>query len=731
MDLRNISGITLFKRLHYSTKIFFIFWMMTSQLVILSQKSSNPEFSSIKFQIEDSLKVKAYENIGDRYNTQKNLDSAIFYYEKGYELANKISYMNGVGRNAYSLGNIFLDKQKNDRAIFFYLKAISAWDNINYQNGLGDCYTNLGLAYQNQSNFPKSFIYYFKSLRIKTILNDKEGIGNNYFNIASVYDELGETDNALEYYFKSISVFKQTDSLNLAGAYLNIGLVYLHQQNFLKAVQFYFKALEIATTMNDKPTLTLCYFNLGSLYDDIGQLNKSLEYYNKSLSIDEEAGDEIGITKCFINIAEIYSRQSNYNKANLFYKQALKIALKNEDIRELIEIYEGLSTAAQHNKNFKAAYEFHCKFKELNDSIFNLENSKQLGEARTTFEVEQKETELRAKQYQQEKIYNTQQIKKELEIKNQKLARNGFIAGTVFSLLLAFFAYRNLKLSRKANKVIALQKEYSEKQRQLIEVKQKEIIESITYAKNLQTAILPSNNFLEKHIPQNFIFYRPKDIVAGDFYWAEKVGDVFFIAVADSTGHGVPGAMVSVVCSNALNSAIKEFKLKAPGKILDKTRELILQTFEKSTNDVKDGMDISLLCIDDKRQNILWAGANNPLWYSNDKTIVEIRGDKQPIGKTENATPFTTHKIEYSAGMIFYLFTDGFMDQFGGSFIRNNATNFFGEGKKYKKKKFLRLISDCFSLPLPQQSTIIINSFDEWKGTLEQVDDVCVLGVKL
>jgi serine phosphatase RsbU (regulator of sigma subunit) len=264
---------------------------------------------------------------------------------------------------------------------------------------------------------------------------------------------------------------------------------------------------------------------------------------------------------------------------------------------------------------------------------------------------------------------------------------------------------------------------------------------------------LPPTAFIDKYLPNNFILYVPKDIVAGDFYWAENQGDLFFIAAADSTGHGVPGAMVSVVCSNALNRSVKEFKLTEPGKILDKTRELVLETFGKSVSEVKDGMDISLLCVDFKQKLLSWSGANNPLWMIKEDNgapqLIEIKGDKQPIGKTDDPRPFTTHHIPYQENTTFYLFTDGLADQFGLSAetkakaegIINNPESSKEEinsakaslikGKKYKYKPFASLLLENNQLPLEAQKNAIATSFMNWKGDLEQVDDVCVIGIRI
>jgi serine phosphatase RsbU (regulator of sigma subunit) len=294
-------------------------------------------------------------------------------------------------------------------------------------------------------------------------------------------------------------------------------------------------------------------------------------------------------------------------------------------------------------------------------------------------------------------------------------------------LILVFFVIRSNYLRKQTNKtllqqkeIIEIQKTEVESQKHLVEEKQKEIIDSISYAKRLQEAILPPQKFIDNHLPSNFILYKPKDLVAGDFYWAESIDDLFFIAAADSTGHGVPGAMVSVVCSNALNRTVKEFGLTDTGKILDKTRELVVETFEKSVSEVKDGMDISLLCIDTKNKKINWSGANNALWYIQNNEVKIIKANKQPIGKTEKPSPFTTHEIEYSNDLTFYLFTDGFADQFGGE-----------KGKKFKYKQLEELLLNNNHLALSKQSDLLNEKFENWKGELEQVDDVCVIGINL
>lgn len=255
---------------------------------------------------------------------------------------------------------------------------------------------------------------------------------------------------------------------------------------------------------------------------------------------------------------------------------------------------------------------------------------------------------------------------------------------------------------------------------EIIREKNKDITDSINYAKRIQAAILPSNEFVKQRLPDSFILYKPKDIVAGDFYWMEYTDDITFIAAADCTGHGVPGAMVSVVCSNALNRAVKEFGLRETGKILDKVTDLVIETFERSDTELKDGMDISLLAINTTEKEIEWSGANNPLWYFENGEFKEIKADKQPIGNFFSRREFTSHKINYVKGNMFYLLTDGFADQFGGA-----------DGKKFTYKRLREGINSIYKLNVSEQAEKLERIFDEWKGDLTQLDDVTIVGIRI
>lgn len=308
---------------------------------------------------------------------------------------------------------------------------------------------------------------------------------------------------------------------------------------------------------------------------------------------------------------------------------------------------------------------------------------------------------------------------------------------------------------KKATGEIQTQKEEIEKSHSELVETHHEISDSIKYAERLQRAILPSAQTISDHLKDHFVLFLPKDVVSGDFYWLQKVGGSTLFAAADCTGHGVPGALVSVVCSNALNRTVKEFLVTEPNRILDKTRNIVIETFARSGQGIRDGMDIALCSIlpaqtvvsRDKKGNVnmlkthrvLYAGANNPLWVlrdisllteaqknerstmiSGNHAIVQYKANKQPVGLYEGMSNFSQEEINLQEGDIIYVFTDGYADQFGGD-----------KNKKLMYKPFKKLLLSIHKKDMKRQKVELQKFFTKWKGKNEQIDDVCVIGVRL
>jgi serine phosphatase RsbU (regulator of sigma subunit) len=295
---------------------------------------------------------------------------------------------------------------------------------------------------------------------------------------------------------------------------------------------------------------------------------------------------------------------------------------------------------------------------------------------------------------------------------------NIVLIGLGLMLIFAFIIYRGYLQKKKSNREITLQKE-------IIEQKNKEIVDSINYAKRIQEAMLPSMEEIRKHLPETFVFFRPRDIVSGDFYWFAERGDRIFIAAADCTGHGVPGSLVSMIGFNILNQIVNEQGITEPGLILDDLHHRISMTLNKdndsSMSAVRDGMDIALLSINRATREVEFSGAVRPLVYVDDDGIKSIRTGVYSIGgiKELHKDPYPTHKVQTKGKATFYLFSDGYADQFGGT-----------QGKKYKMKKLQELLSNMSKQPLQKQQEMIEQEFAEWIGNHEQVDDICVIGLR-
>ncbi|MCH2232617.1 MAG: SpoIIE family protein phosphatase [Crocinitomicaceae bacterium] len=302
----------------------------------------------------------------------------------------------------------------------------------------------------------------------------------------------------------------------------------------------------------------------------------------------------------------------------------------------------------------------------------------------------------------------------------------------VINMLLIFmgsffliFHYKSGNLRYEKN--ILSQKRQIESQHSKLVESHDEIQDSIRYAKRIQSAILPPDSLVSETLTDAFVLYKPKDVVAGDFYWLEPVPGTHksvMFAAADCTGHGVPGAMVSVICNNSLNRAVREFKLTDPGQILDKSREIVIKEFEKSEEEVKDGMDIALCFLEtdssDGSIRLKYAGAHNPLWLIRNHELIEYKADKQPIGRFDNIQPFKTHSIDLKKGDCIYVFSDGFADQFGGE-----------KGKKFKTPNLKKLLLEIHGKPMKEQKFVLERTFEEWRGEIEQLDDICFIGVRI
>lgn len=566
------------------------------------------------------------------------------------------------------------------------------------------------ILYSDKADFEMALKGLLEALKLNEETGEKKQIANSLNSIGRVYYGLRDTELAMKYWQDALALrLELGDKKDIAISLCNIGVLYIDKPDKIDSAMYYYnKSLALYNELNDLRGKAMCYNNMAIYYQKKKLYSKALEYYFLCLPITEKLKDQMGNANTLNNIGQVYTAKGDYTNAIRYLENGAKLS-KSIGAKQLMSAcYRTLVETHIHLNNPVKAISILDELLAVNDSMYNSDNSKNIAEMQTKYETAKKDKELIKK--------DIEITKQQADAKQKAIQRNAFITGFTLVLLFAFFIFRSYRQKQKANIEIIRQKE-------IIQEKNKEITDSIQYAKRLQNAILPPLNFVKKLFPESFILFKPKDIVAGDFYWMEVIEETTYIAAADCTGHGVPGAMVSVVCSNALNRTVKEFSIKEPGKILDKVRDLVIETFEKSESEVKDGMDISLCSIKkakDKKNTMNWSGANNPLWIIRDNKLLEYKPNKQPIGKTENPTPFTSNTIELQNNDVIYLFTDGYADQFGGD-----------KGKKFKYKQLQELLIEINSKSMQEQEYSLSHKIEEWKGKLEQVDDILIIGIKI
>ncbi len=594
------------------------------------------------------------------------------------------------------------------KAFEYANKALTSAQKFQQQEKIGECLNFLGDLYWFSGDFTTSTENYIKALGIYESLQDEEGMAICYRNIGWIYQGQKNYNLTITYYFKALEINERLGKTrNLLANYDDLGIVYKLKKDYTKAIEYCNKTLELGKKLESSKGIATGYGNLGSIYYEMGKYDDAIKNFELSNIILAKNRDFYNLAEGYNGIAESFLRQKEYNKTIEYAAKALNIGIENDFKIVASSAYFKLANAYSQKKEFANAYKYLELFSQLQDSTYNEKNSRQINEMSAKYESEKKE--LLISSLENEKALSNEKLAQEKKFKLYLI---------VFCLMVAIFAlflYRNIIQKKKANN--ALSEAYKQ-----IEVKNKDITDSINYSKRIQEAILPPEKLKFKLFNDIFILYKPKDIVSGDFYWYSEKDGKRLIAACDCTGHGVPGALMSMIGNNLLNQIVNEKGITSPDEVLYQLNYEIKKSLKQNENaETKDGMDLAFVCFNNDNE-IEFSGAQRPLWIVRNNELREIKANKHSIGGIQNDDnrQFEKHKISLQKGDSIYLFTDGFVDQFGGN-----------EGKKFMSKRFKEVIISIHTKTMKEQQAILENTLNEWKGNLEQVDDVLVIGIKI
>jgi serine phosphatase RsbU (regulator of sigma subunit)/Tfp pilus assembly protein PilF len=698
----------------------------------------NAPNSSYEDKVSGMSKLSAYYL---RTDTIKSLNFA----SEGLKLAESEGYIAGIIISSEGLARYFTEQGNYSKAKSFLHNCIETYNAEEYPTEFAAVYISLANIHDILSEFDLALDYYLNAEKLYELEKNQRGLGLAQMGIANIYSTTGFYKEAINYYKSSYDNLIVAAPKSASWSLNNMALSMMEIEENDSALFYFNKSLEMKLSLDDFYGASYTYTDLGTLYDKLGKNNLALESFEKALqmktSLEGINPETIGST--YNKIGKQYIILGDYNMAIATLKTGIEYSEKSSSLGYLAEGYLNIANAYSKSGKYNEAFIFMKKYAETNKELGEQLSSNALSELKVVYETAQKDKDIELLNNSvalQDKSLKLQELEvQEGKRKNQLFTFLLVGAAVVIVLVLGlgWVLYRSNNDKKKANKLLAetnkvileqkavVEEKSKEirKQKEQVEEAHKEITDSINYAERIQRSFLASKELLDENLSEYFVFFQPKEAVSGDFYWADKLknGD-FAIVNADSTGHGVPGAIMSILNISSLESAIKD-RLSLPADIFNHTRKTIINRLKKDGSEQggKDGMDASLISFNSTKTKMKYVAAQNPIWIIREGEVIEIKPEKMPVGKHDNdGVPFKGGDIDLQKGDQIYTLTDGFQDQFGGP-----------KGKKFMVKKMREYVLSISTLPMKEQYVLIQNTFAEWKGEIEQVDDVCVIGIKI
>ena len=654
---------------------------LATALDSLNVNICNKALKGAKGKVKEVLskqKALGLYNLGYTYDDLGEPEVALNYYQQCLEIQKQYGSQDEIANTINNIAYVYESQAKYIEALRKYQECLKIYEATNFKEGEGTVYNNIGSIYLSLEDFDEAERQFLKSKELREGIDFEEGVANSLVNLGFVYMGRNQFAKARQNFQKAEKISVKIEAnYTLASALNNIGLSYLHQKNNDSALVFFKKSLYVSTALEDKDAITDLYTNIGNIYFLENNIDSAWYYSEKSYLLSKELGYPESIKNSARLISKIYAVEGN--KSIAFDK-----------LMESVEMQDSVRNKGNHGLIVRQT----MAYQHEKDSLLLDEKHK------------------------------SEQAKTALEKKATRNLAYGLAIAALLFVGLAIFLFKRNKEKQRTNEIITKQKEEVEFQKEVVEEKQKEILDSIKYALHIQQAILPTKKELDNLFEEYFVLYKPKDIVSGDFYWANEVNGKQYIAAIDCTGHGVPGAFMSLVGNDGLNRAMNELGITQPAEILNSLDSFVTKTLNQNreNSDVRDGMDMALIALDKDAMQLEYAGAMNPLLILRKGEWIEIKGNKQPIGSFigEQKQKFTNHTIKLEKGDTIYIYSDGYIDQFGGE-----------KGKKFKSSRFKKLLVELQNENLITQKEKLHHTLENWMQNYEQIDDVCVVGVRV
>jgi serine phosphatase RsbU (regulator of sigma subunit) len=740
-------SFTFFMKLFLSSII-----ILSASLTIFAQQNKIDSLIQLtRSSTVDTIKIDALKNLAFSLS-RKSPDRAEKFCKQCIDLSIKANSSAGFIKCNNIMGIISIYKTDYISALDYFNISLEKSKETNDKLSIYKAYNNIGSVYLNMSDYKNATNYYSMAVEIAEQLNDKRSIATSYTNIAVIHKDNSNYKLAKEYNQKAYKLAVELkDSLLESQILGNISKIYSKQQNIREAIEYSKKALKIQQAIDDKFGIGINYIDLGNYYYDMSNGNKSYKvsksvaldssrfYFIKAMSISINLEDEQRLCNSKTGLGKISYSKKDFDEAKWYFSDALKISLKTQNIEIAADTYSFLAQIDSAQGNYKGAFENHKLYKFYQDSIFSTEKMNSISEMEFKYQSEKK----------QQKIEILNKEKAIQKYKNRLLVIGIVLVAILLTLAIIAFIFKrrdNRLLHEKNEQIIKHREEIQAQaddlaeankeilfQKAQIEKTHKNITDSIQYAKTIQRAVLPTHEMLAEILPQSFVLFKPRDIVSGDFYFVKKIKNEIIIAAADCTGHGVPGALLSMLGVAILNELVLKSDHKSPGKFLDELRLQIKTSLQQTgqKGEKQDGIDIAFCILNMETLILKFAGAYNPLIIvkanndlneQNEKEehsdkFIEIKADRQPVGVYLRELPFSEQTIQLQKGDSVYLYSDGYLSQFGGV-----------SGEKYKSVRLKQFITNINHIPMKEQKTMLENEFSSWKQDYEQTDDVLIMG---